>query len=127
MGKRRQHVAQRWRCRGETWWPWRLIPSFNLLGFVKKERTSSTVLTSNSHVGTNGVGRRNAPRPRSKWNYGGGVGLSGNCYNNTNGGDTVGPRLSGRRTSSGSASNGNKTAGDEASSTAVSKSPFPFH
>lgn len=82
---------------------------------------------SNSHVGTNGVGRRNAPRPRSNWNYGGGVGLGGNSYNNANGGETVGPRLSNRRTSSGSASNGNKTGGDEASSTAVSNSPFAFY
>lgn len=75
---------------------------------------------SNGHTGTNGVGRRNAPRTRPNWNYGGGVAIGGHTYNNVSGNDTVGPRLSNRRTSSGSGSNGNKTPGDEASSTAVS-------
>lgn len=83
---------------------------------------------STGHVAMNG-GKRGAPPARSAWSYGPGIGMGGFGYGNPSGmggGDIVGPRFSSsmRRTSQtssvGSGSTGNRTPGDEASSTAVS-------
>jgi hypothetical protein len=74
----------------------------------------------NGASGGNNGGRRNAPKARSAWSYGPGPGVAGYPYGS---GETVGPRLSStmRRTSGNSSagSGSNRTAGDEASSTAV--------
>ncbi|KAF9643711.1 hypothetical protein BDM02DRAFT_3191297 [Thelephora ganbajun] len=73
-----------------------------------------------SHNGRRGGGhnnRRNAPKVRTTWSYGPGPG--GFQYHNNNG-DTVGPRLTPSRRTSGNSSAGSRTPGDEASSTASS-------
>lgn len=69
---------------------------------------------SNGHGQMNGHGRGARRQP---WSYGPGIGM------NPGNGDVVGPRLSSRRTSSGSQGTGYRTPGDEASSVAVS---LPF-
>ncbi|CAL1714591.1 unnamed protein product [Somion occarium] len=84
---------------------------------MNMSRTSSR--NSNGH--TNGMGRRGAPRTRQSWSYGPGPAPSGINYG-SGGQDIVGPRLSTRRpsgasTGSGSGSAGNRTPGDETSST----------
>lgn len=95
-------------------------------------RTSSR--NSTGHNTMNGSGKRGAPPARSAWSYGPGVSMGGFGYGNPSGmsgggSDVVGPRLSSamRRTSQtssvGSGSTGNRTPGDEASSTAVSRFP----
>lgn len=92
-------------------------------GVESSNHSRASSRNSNSHTGTNGVGRRNGPRTRTVWPNGPGVGFGGQYSSNMVVNDTVGPRLSNRRTSgtsSGSGSNGNRTPGDEASSTAVS-------
>ncbi|KAL4250211.1 amino acid/polyamine transporter 2 family protein [Abortiporus biennis] len=77
---------------------------------------------SSRNSSNNGVSRRGAPRARQAWSYGPGVASGGVPYPGAGGIlpiDTVGPRLSTRRTSGNSSggSAGNKTPGDEASST----------
>ena len=67
--------------------------------------------------GGNSNNRRNAPKVRTALSYGPGSG--GIQYHNNNG-DTVGPRLTSSRRTSGNSSAGSRTPGDEASSTAVS-------
>lgn len=70
-------------------------------------------------------GKRSAP-PRAAWSYGPGVSMGGygapgmNSGFGSNGGDVVGPRLSSMRRTSGTSSGNRSSAGDEASSTAVS-------
>ena len=77
--------------------------------------------STDSHNGRRGGGnnnsRRNAPKMRTALSYGPGSG--GHQYHNNNG-DTVGPRLTSSRRTSGNSSAGSRTPGDEASSTAVS-------
>jgi hypothetical protein len=74
----------------------------------------------NGNAGGSNGGRRNAPKVRSVWSYGPGTSAGSHSYG---AGETVGPRLSStmRRTSGNSSagSGGNRTPGDEASSTAV--------
>ena len=66
---------------------------------------------------SNSNSRRNAPKVRTAWSYGPGTG--GFQYHN-NSGESVGPRLTSSRRTSGNSSTGGRTPGDEASSTAVS-------
>lgn len=74
----------------------------------------------------NNGNKRGAPPARSAWSFGPGIGMNGYVGTGSNGiggGETMGPRLSMSRSgmSNGSSgSNGNRTPGDEASSTAVS-------
>lgn len=68
-------------------------------------------------VGGSNNGRRNAPKVRPTWSYGPGPG--GIQYNNNNG-DSVGPRFTSSRRTSGTSSAGSRTPGDEASSTTSS-------
>ncbi|THH32510.1 hypothetical protein EUX98_g1672 [Antrodiella citrinella] len=92
-------------------------------------RTSSRN-SNNNHMGPNGNGRRGAPRTRQAWSYGPGASSTGFQYGGQ-GTEQVGPRLTTRRTSgtsSGSGSAGNRTPGDEASSTtqpALQSNDFP--
>lgn len=92
---------------------------------------------SGGHNTMNGGGKRGGPPARAAWSYGPGIGMGGFGYGNPSGmavGEVIGPRLNSVRrmsqtSSVGSGSTGNRTpAGDEASSTAVSRSPpLPLH
>ncbi|PSS34104.1 hypothetical protein PHLCEN_2v1856 [Hermanssonia centrifuga] len=84
-------------------------------------RTSSR--NSNNPGPTNGNNRRGPiPPRRGPWSYGPGVGVNGAIAGSIPNNDTVGPRLTNRRTSSGSQSAGNRTPGDETSSVTSSTS-----
>lgn len=85
-----------------------------------------------THSPSMGPKPRGAPPARSAWSYGPGVGMGGfgvnNVGNRPGGGEVVGPRLSSsvRRPSGNSNASacGRISAGDEASSTAVSYSTW---
>lgn len=80
---------------------------------IDHSRASSR--NSNNHGPVNGHNRRGGgPAKRQPWSYGPGIGMGGPPS------DFVGPRLTNRRTSSGSQSAGYRTPGDEASSVTVS-------
>ncbi|KAI0343287.1 hypothetical protein BDW22DRAFT_1356898 [Trametopsis cervina] len=78
---------------------------------------------ANGQGTSNGNGRKHQTPRRQQWNYGPGVAIPGTSYGPQGGSDAVGPRLSNRRTSSGSQSAGNRTPGDETSS--VTHHPLP--
>jgi hypothetical protein len=96
-------------------------PDNNRQGQGHGSAMSSPNPSVDSHNGRRGGGnnsnRRNVPKVRTTWNYGPGAG--GFQYHHNNG-ESVGPRLSPSRRTSGNSSAGSRTPGDEASSTAVS-------
>lgn len=87
--------------------------------------------TNGHHHNNVGIAnKRGAPAARGAWSYGPGISMHGSATgvpihypsSSGNGGETVGPRLSGIRKTSGasSASGGNRTPADETASTTVS-------
>ncbi|KAI0684290.1 hypothetical protein BC835DRAFT_1390364 [Cytidiella melzeri] len=75
-------------------------------------------LNSNGHGAMTSHHRKQGGvrRQQPQLSFGPGVGASGPLYGASGGSENVGPRLSSRRTSTGSQSNGNRTPGDETSS-----------